>query len=301
MRWFKALVMWPQSGKAHKTLSLLYQTVYQSHCSVFRHSRTPPQHTWTSRLAAVYCHLRALRTGVGFWKDITPGSTKSSAKFFTHFWKRFDFSPFVFFICWCVRFFFFVWVRSSNHCLAALYRSRGRFWAAIILSQRPEPSGRAVHGEVDGLDRHLRKTWSTVCSSPPHSQVAEEAIPHLYKQERKRPTPVRRRLSGTNAVIGRVIPGWVSVGAGDESTESRKVVQPLRLPLVVRPVRLTYVVVKWTDDLLCGGHKRVSGFEAPCIRTRWTGCMRCGLVNNKKQAWSADLNGCYLVWRPINS
>jgi len=31
--------------------------------------------------------------------------------------------------------------------------SRGRFWAAaILLSHRPEPSGLAVHGEVDGLD-----------------------------------------------------------------------------------------------------------------------------------------------------
>jgi len=31
-------------------------------------------------------------------------------------------------------------------------RSRGRCWAAIQLSHRPEPSGHAVHGEVDGLD-----------------------------------------------------------------------------------------------------------------------------------------------------
>jgi len=31
-------------------------------------------------------------------------------------------------------------------------RSRGRYWAAIRLSHRPEPSGHAVDGEVDGLD-----------------------------------------------------------------------------------------------------------------------------------------------------
>ena len=31
-------------------------------------------------------------------------------------------------------------------------RSRGRCWAAIRLSHRPEPSGGAIHGEVDGLD-----------------------------------------------------------------------------------------------------------------------------------------------------
>ena len=50
---------------------------------------------------------------------------------------------------------------------------------------------------------HWRTTWSTVCFSAPHSQAAEEAIPHLYKQEQKRPTPVRRRLSRTHAVLGR--------------------------------------------------------------------------------------------------
>jgi len=54
---------------------------------------------------------------------------------------------------------------------------------------------------------HWRTTWSTVCSSAPHSQAAEEAIPHLYKQERKRPTPVRRRLIRTHDVLGRVTPG----------------------------------------------------------------------------------------------
>jgi len=31
-------------------------------------------------------------------------------------------------------------------------RSQGRCWAAIRLSHRPELSGRAVHGEVDGLE-----------------------------------------------------------------------------------------------------------------------------------------------------
>ena len=58
-----------------------------------------------------------------------------------------------------------------------------------------------------------------VCSSGPHSQVAEEAITHLYKQERKRPAPVRRRLSRTQVLLGRVIPGkWV--GVGDENADS---------------------------------------------------------------------------------
>jgi len=82
-----------------------------------------------------------------------------------------------------------------------------------------------------------------VYSSAPHSQAAEEAIPHLYKQERKRPTPVRRRLSRIHAVLGRVIREG-GCWCRDESTESRVgVVQPLPLPLVIRPVRRTSVVV----------------------------------------------------------
>jgi len=31
------------------------------------------------------------------------------------------------------------------------------------------------------------------------------------------------------------------------------------------------VVVRRTDEMLCGGYRRVSQFEAPCICSRWTG------------------------------
>ena len=55
--------------------------------------------------------------------------------------------------------------------------------------------------------RYWRTTWSTVCCSASHSQAAEEAIPPLYKQKWKRQTPVRRRLSWTQALLGRVTPG----------------------------------------------------------------------------------------------
>ena len=56
---------------------------------------------------------------------------------------------------------------------------------------------------------------------------------------------------GTSAEVVKVDPrcSWkghsrkVGAGVGDESTESRSVVQPLRLPLVIRPVRRTSVVV----------------------------------------------------------
>jgi len=82
-------------------------------------------------------------------------------------------------------------------------RSRGRCWAAIWLSHHPEPSGGGVHGEVDRLDIGGNMVDGFVLLR----RTAEEAMPHLYKQERKLPTPVRRRLSRTQALLGRAIPG----------------------------------------------------------------------------------------------
>ena len=59
---------------------------------------------------------------------------------------------------------------------------------------------------------HWRTTWSTVCIFAPHSQAAEEAISHYYKQWQKRPTPARSRLSWTQTVLRRVAPAmWVRV------------------------------------------------------------------------------------------
>ena len=53
---------------------------------------------------------------------------------------------------------------------------------------------------------HAVKTWSAVCSEAPHSQFGEGARPHLCMDEWNRPTPVRRRLSLTQAARGKPIP-----------------------------------------------------------------------------------------------
>ena len=53
---------------------------------------------------------------------------------------------------------------------------------------------------------HIMIMWSALCSLAPHSHFAEEARPHLYMDEPKRPTPVRRRLSLTQAVLVKLIP-----------------------------------------------------------------------------------------------
>ena len=53
---------------------------------------------------------------------------------------------------------------------------------------------------------HAVRTWSAVCSEAPHSQFGEGARPHLCMDEWNRPTPVRRRLSLTQAARGKPIP-----------------------------------------------------------------------------------------------
>ena len=68
----------------------------------------------------------------------------------------------------------------------------------------------------------------------------------------------------------------MGAGVRDENAESCGIFRPLRIPLVIFPVFRTYVVVvvvRKTDEFLCGGYKRVSRFEASCIRTEWSRCL----------------------------
>ena len=46
LRCLKAFVLWPHNDKAHSKPHLLYQFVYQSPCSAFRHSWIRLQDTW---------------------------------------------------------------------------------------------------------------------------------------------------------------------------------------------------------------------------------------------------------------
>ena len=77
----------------------------------------------------------------------------------------------------------------------------------IVSSSRTvRPCSPSWGGRLTGHE----KTWLTVCSSAPHSQAAEKAIPHLCKQEWKRLTPVRRWLSWIHAIFSTAILwGWV--------------------------------------------------------------------------------------------
>jgi len=146
-------------------------------------------------------------------------------------------------------------------------RSRGKCWAAIRLSHRPEPSGRAVHGR--SMDWTLEDNMFVL-------------LRHTHKPQR-RPYPsvqAGAETPDTSAEAVKLDPGsswevhsgWVGAGVGDKNAESCGVVQTLRISSVIRQERRTYViVVSWTEELLCCGYKWVSRFETAWIPTRWTG------------------------------
>ena len=81
--------------------------------------------------------------------------------------------------------------------------------AVVFLSQHRVSSSKTVRSRAPCGARcigHAVSTWSEVCSEASHSQFGEGARPHLCMDEWNRPTPVRRRLSLTQAARGKPIP-----------------------------------------------------------------------------------------------
>ena len=88
------------------------------------------------------------------------------------------------------------------HCL-------NQMLAVVLLSQHRVSSSKTVRPRAPCGARcigHTVSTWSAVCSEAPHLQFGEGARPHLCMDEWNRPTPVRRRLSLTQAARGKPIP-----------------------------------------------------------------------------------------------
>ena len=74
--------------------------------------------------------------------------------------------------------------------------------AVVLLSQHQVSLSKTVRPRAPcgaRCTRHTVSTWSAVCSEAPHLQFGEGARPHLCMDEWNRPTPVRRRLSLTQA------------------------------------------------------------------------------------------------------
>ena len=85
---------------------------------------------------------------------------------------------------------------------------------------------------------HADRTWSAVCSEAPHSQFGEGVGPYLCMDVWNRPTPVRSRLSLTQAARGKPgHPNRPGTGPGHKSTEPGSIFAVLRFPFVISPFR----------------------------------------------------------------
>ena len=108
--------------------------------------------------------------------------------------------------------------------------------AVMLLSQHRVSSSKTVRPRASCGARcmgHAVSTWSAVCSEAPHSKFGEGARPHLCMDEWNCPTPIRRRLSLTQAARGKPIP----TGPGHKSTELGSTFTVLRVPFVICPFR----------------------------------------------------------------
>ena len=92
--------------------------------------------------------------------------------------------------------------------------------AVMSLSQHRVSSSKTVRPRAPCGARcmgHIVSSWSAVCSEVPHSQFGEGARPHLCMDKWNCPTPVRRRLSLTQAARGKPIPTGLTLVPGTKA------------------------------------------------------------------------------------
>ena len=92
--------------------------------------------------------------------------------------------------------------------------------AVMSLSQHQVSSSKTVRPRAPCGAQcmgHAVRTWSAVCSEAQHSQFGEGARPHLCMDEWNWPTPVRRRLSLTQADRGKPIPTGLAPVSGTKA------------------------------------------------------------------------------------
>ena len=92
--------------------------------------------------------------------------------------------------------------------------------AVVLLSQHQVSSSKTTRPRAPCDSRcigHAVSTWSIVCSEVPHSQFGEGARPHLCMDKWNRPTPVRRRLSLTQATRDKPIPTGLAPVSGTKA------------------------------------------------------------------------------------
>ena len=102
-----------------------------------------------------------------------------------------------------------------NHMLAVVLLSQHRVSSSKTVGPRAPCNARCIG--------HAVRTWSAVCSEVPHLQFGEGARPHLCMDKWNCSTPVRRRLSLTQATRGKPIPTGLAPVSGTKarSTEEK--------------------------------------------------------------------------------
>ena len=132
------------------------------------------------------------------------------------------------------------------HCL-------NQMLAVVLLSQHRVSSSKTVRPRAPCGIRcigHAIRTWSAVCSEAP--QFGKGARPHLCMDEWNRPTPVRTRLSLTQAARGN--------RPGHKSTEPGSIFTILRFPFVICLFRSADAKSgKVVQKIPRSWHKRASG------------------------------------------
>ena len=110
--------------------------------------------------------------------------------------------------------------RVYPFCYPRLLHCLNQMLAVMSLSQHQVLSSKTVRPRAPCGARcigHTVSTWSAVCSEAPQPQFGEGARSHLCMDEWNRPTPVRRRLSLTQAARGKAIPTGLALVPGTKA------------------------------------------------------------------------------------
>ena len=156
--------------------------------------------------------------------------------------------------------------------------------AVVVLSQHRVASCKTCRPRVPlGIwcMRHKDMTGSAVCSVAPHSQCGDGARPHLNMDEWKRPTPIRRRLSLDQDVLGRLIPCGLELTLG-MTARTLEVLQVVRVPFMFHP--LLYADVQ-SDKLSNSFHEAVTNGR---LDQSLPWCASCCPTHRPCSTWSGS-------------
>ena len=112
------------------------------------------------------------------------------------------------------------WAEGLSFYYPRLLHCLNQMLAVVLLSQHRVSSSKIVRPRAPCGARcigYAVSTWSAVCSEAKHLQFGKAARPHLCMDEWNRPTPVRRRLSLTQAARGKPIPTGLALVPGTKA------------------------------------------------------------------------------------